>query len=434
MKTKVRIDRKEFNRVLGIVGSIIPSKTVQPIVQCVQLKYSEEKKTFSIAGTDTDTWLDIEAVDKAGEPFIVIIDEDRKDPLNSICIKYTDIKKIISMLPDAYMLYATFTSNDNGGIMHVEYGTKLDAADGHSTIGCFDLPFEDGTDFPLPPAVAVKNDAAEPDTNRAVPVCRFSISADELLPIIKQARSFCADDELRPVMNGECLDVYHDHLVIVATNGHTLFKDVIEKGTGWLDYGQFPAYDQQTQVAGSAKVIVPKVALSAIIVAFQAADTITITVDTQRMEWHAEGVTLTTCRVEGKYPNYDGVIPQNSPHKVTVNRESLRQALRRLSLFAPESSQLAVMKRQGGSFAIEASDYTLSRYGLEYVNILEGDAFLPDGFNIGFKISPAICILDAITTDNIVLFFSDNTRAFLYKPEDVKSARVLLQMPMLVNA
>ena len=155
--------------------------------------------------------------------------------------------------------------------------------------------------------------------------------------------------------------------------------------------------------------------------------------DTERMVFRSQGVVLVTRCLEGKYPNYDSVIPVDSPHRVVVSREALRLALRRLNLFASTASNMAVMRRDGERFVIEASDTEFSGSGSEQVSIHEGDAFLPDDFKIGFKISNSLTLLDAIPTENVVLFFSDAGRAFLYKPEDVKSARLLMQMPMIIN-
>ena len=252
---------------------------------------------------------------------------------------------------------------------------------------------------------------------------------------MKQARICAANDELRPIMNGECLDVFNDRLVVVATDGHTMFKDVLDLGvgSGWLQYGEFPAFDAATQQQGSARLIVPKTVMAALTTAFANSEQLQITADTQRMVFRSEGVVLVTRCIDGKYPNYDSVIPTDSPLRVVVSREALRLALRRLSLFANSASNMAIMRRDGEHFVIEASDMEFSSSGSEQVTIHEGDAFMQADFQIGFKISSALTLLDAIPTDNVVLFFSEPSRAFLYKPEDVKSARVLLQMPMLIN-
>ena len=62
------------------------------------------------------------------------------------------------------------------------------------------------------------------------------------------------------------------------------------------------------------------------------------------------------------------------------------------------------------------------------------DAFLPQGFKIGMKISSTLDLLDLLDEDNIVFYFSDPSRAFLLRNESPKlQSKTLLQMPMLVN-
>ena len=53
------------------------------------------------------------------------------------------------------------------------------------------------------------------------------------------------------------------------------------------------------------------------------------------------------CRlIEGRYPNYNSVIPQNNPHKVTVDRQQLVGALRRVSIFSSQASSLIKLRMQ----------------------------------------------------------------------------------------
>ena len=117
-----------------------------------------------------------------------------------------------------------------------------------------------------------------------------------------------------------------------------------------------------------------------------------------------------------------------------MSRESLKMALRRVQLSASTSSNMATMASDGTAFIISAEDYDFSREGSERVPIQQTDAFLPDGFKIGMKISNTLDLLDLLDEDNIVFYFSDPNHAFLLKNESPKLQNVtLLQMPMLVG-
>lgn len=420
MKTKITIEAGAWKKALATLNTVVMTRSALPILGDVLLRYDAEQKLFQLTASDNESWLTLDCRHDADTPWVHLIEDDMRDRFSAVCLPFTRLKDAVGLLPSGAVLSVWFDGDSH--LMTVDY-----------QIGKFSIPFEDAAEYPVCPGVVGPSTPRE--DGMASPVCRFAIPSAQLLPLMKQARICAANDELRPVMNGECLEVFNDRLVVVATDGHTLFKDVLDLGlgSGWLQYGEFPAFDAETQKQGSARLIVPRTVMAALTTAFAASEQLEITADTERMVFRSQGVVLVTRCLEGKYPNYDSVIPVDSPHRVVVSREALRLALRRLNLFANTASNMAVMRRDGERFVIEASDTELSGSGSEQVSIHEGDAFLPDDFRIGFKISNSLTLLDAIPTENVVLFFSDAGRAFLYKPEDVKSARLLMQMPMIIN-
>lgn len=446
MKTKITIEAGAWKKALATLNTVVNTRSALPILADVLLVHDADRGLFQMTTADAESWLTLDCCDQEGNPWIRIIEDDARDRFKSVCIAFGRLKEAVGLLPSGALLEVYFDSDSH--LMTVNY-----------QIGQFSIPFEDSDEYPVCPDVTepatpayaqlkAKIAAAEEAGDEGqltllrtemagipAPVCRFSIPSGLLLPLMKQARICAANDELRPIMNGECLEVFNDHIVVVASDGHTMFKDIIDMGlgSGWLEYGEFPAYNAATQQPGSARLIVPKTVLAALTTAFAGAEHICLTADAQRMEFRSRGVVLVSRLIDGNYPNYDSVIPTDSPHRVVVSRESLRQALRRLSLFANTGTNMAVMRRDGEKFVIEANDLDFSTNGSEQVSIQEGDAFLPEGFKIGFKISSALMLLDAIPTENVVLFFSEPAKAFLYKPEDVNSARVLLQMPMMLE-
>lgn len=432
MKAEIRIDAAAFSKALGMLEKVITNKAALPILKSVMISYDRPRKVFVLTGSNVECRLTIEAVQttegddgsRTQKPYMMMIDDDVRDQFTAICMNFAGIgpsvKSAVDLIPKAGVLRMLVEkTSDTGGTVEVIH-----------MAGRFQLPFEVTDEYPAPSVVATK---AEPGTG--TPVCRFTIDTAGLLPLMKTARVCTANDELRPVMNGECLDVSHNGITIVASDGHTLFKESMETGMGWMDYGEFPVVNAETGQAGSATLLVPKPVLPALLTAFGDAARLTVTADAQCVEFTADGITLTARMIDGRYPNYNSVIPQDTNHKVVVCRDALRMALRRLNLFASEASNLGKMRRDGEAFVIEADNTEFSCAASERVTILESDAFLPEAFVIGFKCTTLISLLDCIPTENVVLFFSDDpARAFLMKPEDVKSSRVLLQMPMLVES
>lgn len=394
-----------------MLSPVVNSKMALPILADVILKYEAERGVFTMTASDDETWITLDCADKDGKPWMSLVEDDQKNKFREVAIPFAPLKEAVSLLPSSQLLQVWFTDN----VMKVNYG-----------IGEFEMGWESADTFPQPLPVATKETAGA--------LCRFTLDAAQLLPPMAAAIESSADDELRMVMNGVCLDVYNDKVIVVGTNGHELFKDVIETGigSGWLEYATFPAFDQSTQQPGSAKLLITKKARKALASAVTDGP-ITVTADTQRCEFSVKGVRIVARLIEGNYPNYESVIPKDSQYRVTVSRDSLRLALRRVQLSANESTNMVELRRDADAFMVRAANIDNGRSGQERVDIHDTDAFLPEGFSIGLKISTAVSILDRIQTESVVLILSDPTRPMLYRPDDTHSSRLILQMPMMVS-
>ena len=411
MKSKLTIDASQWKKALAMLSPVVNAKMTLPILADVILKYEQERDVFTMTASDSETWITLDCVDKDGQPWMRMIEDDLKDKFTEVAIPFADLKEAVSLLPSAQLLQVWF----NGNVMKVNYG-----------IGEFEMGTEPSETFPQPLPVA--------DKDKEGALCRFTMDADKLLPPMAAAIESSADDELRMVMNGVCLDVYNDKVIVVGTNGHELFKDVIETGIGggWLDYATFPAFDKNTNQPGSAKLLVTKKARKALASAVTGGQ-ITVTADTQRVEFKAQGVCIVARLIEGNFPNYESVIPKDSQYRVTIDCDALRQALRRVQLSANADTNMVELRRDGEAFLVKAVNMDNGRSGQERVEIHDTDAFLPEKFFIGLKISTAVGILDRIQTDSVVLIMGEPNQPFIYRPDDAHSSRLILQMPMRVE-
>jgi DNA polymerase-3 subunit beta len=405
MKSKMTIDASQWKRALAMLAPVVSTKTSLPILGSVIFKHDAERDVFTMTASDSETWITLDCTDKDGQPWVHVIEDDAKDKFSEVAIPFAALKEAVGLLPSGQVLQVTFDGDKQQ--MGVNYG-----------IGELEMSWEHSDTFPQPPAVAAKDEDGA--------LCRFRLPAEQLLPMMSAAVESAAEDELRPVMNAVCLNVFHDKLVVVGTDGREMFKDVIETGVGggWLEYATFGA-------GSSAALLITKRARKVLATAVTEGE-LTVTADTRLCEFRADGCRVVLRQIDGRYPNYESVIPKGE-YSVTVSRDALRDALRRMQISADEDMQQASLRRDGQEFIIRAANVGYGRSGFEHVPIHETDIFLPDGFCIGFKISIAIGILDRIQTDNVVLILSDPTRPILYRPEDVKSSRLMLQMPMVLN-
>ena len=137
------------------------------------------------------------------------------------------------------------------------------------------------------------------------------------------------------------------------------------------------------------------------------------------------------CRfVKGNYPNYNRVIPQDNPNELTVDRQVLLAAMRRVSLFASKASSLVKMSMADNSVVLKAQDLDYSTKADERIGCSYEGAPLSIGFNSVYMLE----VLNNLPGDQIIVKLSDPGRPGLFMPFEQKENEnvVMLQMPMQV--
>lgn len=243
----------------------------------------------------------------------------------------------------------------------------------------------------------------------------ISLPTEMLINNISRSLFATANDELRPVMNGIYFDLTADALAIVASDGHKLVRS-----KNFTIKSESPsAFNLPKKPASLLKNILSKDGDDAIIKFDDRSAEIQFTDGVMR------------CRlIDGRYPNYNSVIP-NNPNEVTVDRRGLQSALRRVLPFASESSQLIRFHIESGRFEVSSEDIDFSTSAKEQLSC----EYNGSPISIGFKGSSLMEILSNLTSDNIIIQLADPSRAGIIVPaEQPENEDVLmLIMPMLLN-
>lgn len=233
---------------------------------------------------------------------------------------------------------------------------------------------------------------------------------------------FCtADDELRPVMNGIYFDIFHDGLTLVATDAHKLVRYKTRHTTVTLnDDEDRTSFILPKKPATMLKNILPK----------ESGD-VEVRFDAKNAYFKLSNYTMICRQVEGRYPNYNGVIPKENPYKVIVDRVSLLNALKRVSVFSNQASNLIKLDMRDNRITISAQDIDFSISAEETVNCQYADTPI----KIGFKSAFLIEIINTISSSDVILELTDPSRAGIILPfENEENEDVLmLLMPMLLN-
>ncbi len=270
--------------------------------------------------------------------------------------------------------------------------------------GLFSLPVDNADEYPVAQPV---NEFAK------VITLPNSILAEN----INRTLFATAQDELRPVMNGVYFDLSTDNLSVVASDGHKLVRNKI-----------FSVSSEEP-----AAFILPKKPASLLknLLGKDGGD-VTIRFDERNAEINY-GDGILQCRlIEGRYPNYNSVIPQNNPNEVRVDRLGLLAALRRVQPFSNDSSNLVRFHVEGSTLQLDAEDYDFSKTATERM-ICDYNG---NPLDIGFKGNAFIEILSNIECPEVVIHLADSSRAGLVLPsEQPENQEVLmLMMPMLINS
>ena len=269
--------------------------------------------------------------------------------------------------------------------------------------GLFSLPVENADEYPQATKIS--------DTASTIVISNVLLAEN-----VNRSLFATAQDELRPVMNGIFFDLTPDCLAIVASDGHKLVRNKV-----------LTIHNDQP-----ASFILPKKPASLLksILGKDGGD-VTIRFDERNAQiQYGDGEII--CRlIEGRYPNYNSVIPQNNPNSLTVDRLGLLAALRRVQPFANDSSNLIKFHVENGILQLDAEDYDFSKTATERMSC----EYNGQPMSIGFKGSSFIEILSNFDCQDVTLLLADPSRAGLVLPSEQPEGQdvLMLMMPMLIN-
>lgn len=272
--------------------------------------------------------------------------------------------------------------------------------------GKFTIMGQNGAEFPQVPTIKT-------DQKQGV-----EIDAGALLSGINKTIFATADDELRPVMNGIFIELSEDDTTFVASDAHKLVR-----------------YKRTDVTADSvASFILPKKPAGLLKnILHREQNIVKLEFDEKNAAFTLTNYKMVCRLVEGNYPSYNSVIPTDNPFKMTIDRVEFYNALRRVSVFSNQASNLVKLSLTGNQLTVSAQDIDFSISGTERLNCqYEGD-----DMEIGFKSTFLIEILANLTTPDVMVEMSDPTRAGILLPatsENESEDILMLLMPMMINA
>ncbi|NBC84387.1 MAG: DNA polymerase III subunit beta [Bacteroidetes bacterium] len=375
---KFVVSSSELLSHLQAISRVISSKNTLPILDNYLFKLDE--KTLEITASDLETTL------------VTSMELGNASESGSIAIPARILNDTLKEFSDQPLTFEIDTENLQVVV--------------NSENGQFTIVGQQAADFPQLPQI--KDESKN----------TLEIPADVLETGITNTLFATANDELRPVMNGVFFELSSDNLTFVASDAHKLVRykraDVKAETEGTFILPKKPA--------SLLKAILPK-----------EDNNVVLEFDDKNAFFTLSNYKMACRLVEGNYPSYNSVIPNDNPNKMIIDRLELYNSLKRVQVFSNQASNLVKLELKGNQLTVSAQDIDFSISAYERLTCqYEGD-----DMEIGFKSTFMVEILSNLNSPNVVVELSDPSRAGLFIPEETENEAedvLMLLMPMMINA
>jgi DNA polymerase-3 subunit beta len=273
-----------------------------------------------------------------------------------------------------------------------------------SDYGKYKLTGHNGEEFPKLPSI---ESASSLELDTAV-----------LASAINKTIFATGNDELRPVMSGVLCQLSTDNITFVATDAHKLVR--------------YRRGDAKAQAASS--FIIPKKPLNLLKNTLPSVSgNVKIEYNSTNAFFSFENVHLICRLIDGKYPNYEAVIPKENPNKLTVDRISFLNSIKRVSIFSNKTTHQVRLKIAGSELSISAEDLDFANEASERLTCQYAGEDMEIGFNSKFLAE----MLSNLNSENVNLEMSAPNRAGILLPTEKENAAediLMLVMPVMLNS
>ncbi len=372
---KFSIQSKLLLSHLSAASKVVNSKNTVTILENFLFKLEGNKLTITCSDLETTLTTSIEVKSAEGS--------------GSFAAKVSTLLELLKELPD---LGLEFDINDETLEIIIKYFN-----------GRFNLVGVNGNEFPQKAQV-------EGETKT------MSIPAERLVSGIEHTLFAVSTEQLRPMMTGIFWDIKPEEIVFVSSDTHKLVR--------------YRELDVKPGFEGS--FILPSKPASILSSIFDKKEgNVEVTMDSKSATFSTEDYSLTCRFVNGKYPNYNSVIPQNTLYSLTADRNTLLNALRRVSVFADSTSGEVRLQLNNNEIFMSTIDINFSTSAEEKVQCeYDGQDMV-----IGFNDSNIIEVLKNIDCDNVVVKLLDPLRPGIFLPSEQKENEelLILLVPMRIS-
>ena len=371
---KFIVSSSQLLKQLQVLGGVINSNNTLPILDNFLFELSENQ--LKVSASDLETTMSS------------VVDVE-SDSSGSIAVSARLLLDTLKTFPDQPLTFKT--EGDN-------------AIEISSDQGKYDMAYFGGDEFPK--AVSLPS----PSTT--------IVPAHILGTAISKTIFAAGNDDLRPVMSGVFFQFSSQSLTFVATDAHKLVK-----------YSRTDVTADQT-----AEFIMPKKPLNLLKGILGGSESeVTIEYNDANAKFTFDNVVLVCRLIDGKYPNYEAVIPKENPNKLTVDRASFLNSVRRVSIFSSKTTHQIRLKMAGTELNISAEDLDFANKADERLSC----DYQGDDMQIGFNSRFLSEMLNNLSSNDVLIEMSLPNRAGILTPidgTDEGEQVTMLVMPVMLNS
>jgi len=372
---KFEIQQEDLQKALDIIANVVPTKTTLPILTCILMEVGDDRLTLSATNLDISITT---STDK------VTIKDDGKVAIPAV--KFVPFVRTLR----------------SGSVVISQKGKQIQLVSGKARMTENTMNVEE---YPALKELEEKNG--------------LDVKAAILIDMINETSYSVSRDETRPALMGILWEVRPESLTLVATDAHRLARS--GRTMEW-DVGE---REMIVDTAGLRHL--PRI-VGSLDQEESASGNITIFMGENQLSFRAGPTILHARLLEGPFPDYNAVIPQDNDKFITLDKADFAQTIRRVSITADRITSQIKLGIEKGRMELSARGTEGSQSEDEIPVSYDGEAL-----EIGFNFVYLQDILKNIKTSSILLSLKDSQSAALIKPltEDGEETGVLcLLMPL----
>ena len=374
---KLQLSKSNFVKSLSFVQNIVESKSTIPILANVLLEAKQGR--LNISATDMD---------------ITIFDK----------IKINNIESEGSTSVPAQTLYNVIKELSDDNPIDLSYDQNNKKLHLMSSKSKFVFSCLSTNEFPISPAETFKTS--------------FDLESDTLKEIIDKTYFASSNEETRYYLNGLYLHTASlsnkNYLRAVATDGHRL--------------AQYQISAPSTIAKNNFGVIVPKKLIFELRKLIDdVKENVRIDLSERKIKFSFNETIIISKLVDGKFPDYEKVIPKNTSNTFSINRKKFLESINRISTISSEKSKAIKLNLNKDKITISANNIEEGGSGVEEISIKYNGPSLDIGFNSGYLKE----IINQFTLEEITILFSDSTAPTIIQ-DSSKTESLYVLMPMRV--